>query len=429
MKKIRFDDKSKFINMLNSFWSDYSHVPEIMSIYSFFKHIRVNINPLIPTARIILNKVTTEIEISPAFFQEYIKMPEDAGFVLCHEILHYVMGHGTIEGREAIKKVGKQNANLAMDMVINQYLYRFFKNPEMLFVTRFYSSPSCPVSLLKPLKTISPKNFRSKKCRNFYKIFAKESTLPQALEHVLEHAQNFYPSIGEIILYGRTLSELSETLKGILKKMKCSASGDGGELVKEKVEISNYTPEEYIVRKIESMLSENEKKETEVPFHSNGVLPFYGRSDFLFIPLEVFVPVFHYNPSASQSDEGVRIYLDVSASIFDELNILLSLLNRISYLIAFPIYGFSTKVVPIKMSDLKRGLYMTTYGTDFNLFAKHAINKGYNKIVLITDGFAQISSGLAQKLRANTKVLTILTNGGYEGEVRKFSSDIIAFSF
>ncbi len=61
------------------------------------------------------------------------------------------------------------------------------------------------------------------------------------------------------------------------------------------------------------------------------------------------------------------------------------------------------------MNTYSKGDIETIYGTDFNCIAKSVIEKGFDKAVIITDGYASINEDLKQNLKKQElKTLTIL---------------------
>ena len=73
------------------------------------------------------------------------------------------------------------------------------------------------------------------------------------------------------------------------------------------------------------------------------------------------------------------------------------------------IFQFSNKVVETSFETLLKGNIQTTYGTDFNCIAASILERGFDKTVIITDGYASMSDDLKQQLRKHGLVtLTIL---------------------
>lgn len=413
--------------LLYEFRKTYREHPELGEIINLFKRMTIEPNNKIPTARISLDENLLHIEVSPIFFNNYIKTPDDIGFVICHEILHFVLGHLTFEGRSAVKYAGHMQANLAMDIVINQKLYKFFKKPETLFMQKFYQNSSCPVEFLKPISAIDKKVFKHKVCKNFYLTISQNSelSLDVVLSHVKFHSQVVYIRICEID--EKIPSGVLKKLERLVKKFGYRAHGAGHELEKETVEKKKYIDRGGILRKIRQMLTEGSDSRLNLPFRSNGVLPFFGRSDFLFLPVGVYIPLFHENPVVEPTEIGVRIYVDVSGSIFEELPFILALIEELKDIIAFPLYCLSTVVRPITREELLKRSIFTTKGTDYNAFARHLLDNRFKKAVFITDGYSEIDPYLSAQLRVKSHILTVLTTKN-DKIVKRFSRDVMVLN-
>ncbi len=73
------------------------------------------------------------------------------------------------------------------------------------------------------------------------------------------------------------------------------------------------------------------------------------------------------------------------------------------------IFQFSNKVVETSFETLLKGNIQTTFGTDFNCIAQSILERGVDRAVIITDGYASMSDDLKQQLRKHGLVtLTIL---------------------
>ncbi len=421
------EQHNRMVKLLYEFKKKYRAHPEIGEVLSLFRIMRIEPNNAIPTARIGLRENGLNVEVSPMFFNQYMQTPEDIGFVICHEILHYVLGHLTIEGRGAVKVAGRTQANLAMDIVINHKLYKIFKKPERLFIKNFYRDSQCPVEMLKPLSAIDKKKLKHRECKNFYEAMNIDSDvlLEVALRHVKWHHPSSYLRTGEGIVDCKGLpSDVLKRLGKLLSRLGVRTHGPGGDLQSEIVEKKKYNTEKEIIRKIRTMLTEDAKSTINLPFHGNGVLPFLGRTDFVFLPVNVFIPLFHANPGLEPVEMGVQVYVDVSGSIRRKLPFVLALVDNLKDIIAFPLYCLSSVVRPISRDDLMTRRVLTTGGTDYNAFAQHLLKNGYKKAVFITDGYSDIDPYLALSLRSRADILTVLTTD-YEEVVRRFSRKVL----
>jgi vacuolar-type H+-ATPase subunit F/Vma7 len=102
-------------------------------------------------------------------------------------------------------------------------------------------------------------------------------------------------------------------------------------------------------------------------------------------------------------EKSVHIYIDVSGSTEDYWGFVYGLILKLKDLIRFPVYGFSTKVVPLELEDIKNGRVVTTRGTDFNCIVKHAVINNFKKILIVTDGYSEFRHENAEILRTQIK--------------------------
>jgi len=409
---------------IHEFCDRYKHIEEIEQIIKIFRSVKYDFSDSTKTACISIKGKGIKINISPEFFRDYIKTPEDIGFVICHEVLHYIMGHFQIDGLAVIQKAGHDNANIAMDIVINHILYQIIKNPEQLFVHEFYKKTACPGELLKPVKSINTKKLHKKECKEIFGLLSRrELGLNQAVKHVVFHNGCRHIEFAELIVNNGVLSDILDNLKKILEVL-YGKFWSGREFTEERrVEKSPASLKGEIVQKIIEMIWDDSGGSMSVPFHGEGVLPFYSRSDFVFIPGNVFVPIFHGNTVSQEDEIGVRIYIDVSGSIHYHIPFLLSVIENLGELVAYPIFGLSTFVYPITRQQLLDRTYRTTGGTDFDAFAKHVMENKYKKVVFITDGLGWMSEENASFLKQNVDILTLLTEQNDMSSVKLFSRE------
>ena len=73
------------------------------------------------------------------------------------------------------------------------------------------------------------------------------------------------------------------------------------------------------------------------------------------------------------------------------------------------VFQFSNKIVETPFESLLRGSIQTTYGTDFDCIAESILERGFDKAVVITDGYASMNENNKARLKKLGLVtLTIL---------------------
>jgi len=116
-----------------------------------------------------------------------------------------------------------------------------------------------------------------------------------------------------------------------------------------------------------------------------------------------YLPVFWHNTDRfmKESESGCAVYLDVSGSVIEYLPKILALLRNIKRNIN-TIFCFSNKVVEKSIAALSRGEIDSTGGTDFDCVIKHTIENNYKKIIIFTDGYADLKE--ANKRECESKI-------------------------
>jgi predicted metal-dependent peptidase len=168
--------EKKFKELLRELKWRYRNHHFFSEILSELKEIEIEFNKDIKTAHIKRTPAETiKIEISPHFFSTYVKTPEDLLFLLSHETLHYILGHLTSEGQRLEKEYGHKIANAAMDIIINQMIYRELRG-EKLHIINFYKEKlGCPHSLFVPPYKIKPRQFKKEECKKWYDMIISYS--------------------------------------------------------------------------------------------------------------------------------------------------------------------------------------------------------------------------------------------------------------
>ena len=81
------------------------------------------------------------------------------------------------------------------------------------------------------------------------------------------------------------------------------------------------------------------------------------------------------------------------------------------------VYQFSNEVVETGMEALLAGEVHTTYGTDFDCVARSILEERYERAIVITDGYARLSSELGDELlQRRGRLLTVLYGHGSKCE-------------
>jgi len=366
------------------------------------------------TASIALNK-KLEIRFYKDFFQKNIETPEDFAYIFLHELLHYELGDLVVPRERKHLLI----LNLAQDVLVNARIFLdFLETPD--FVRKISQPEKDPVhALTLPPDVLDPENptprwtvakervFSQgiKRLRKdptkwlpvFKSLYTRVYQRKASLSEVYKKIARFYGVeprvIVEIPVNTRNLpDELTDKL-GELSRV----PGIGGPLIKKKIKKSEIKKEKIriISSKIRKAIERN-KMETHVGYlekRTRGVFPVYGRRE-LFLLSMGYVPIFYPRKmhTLGQKDGKLNVFLDVSGSMNHVLPVLYEILLNLKDLWGKNLWGFSTEVVTLTLSDLKRGILETTGGTSYDCIINKAAELDMKKILVVSDGFARISS-------------------------------------
>jgi hypothetical protein len=101
-----------------------------------------------------------------------------------------------------------------------------------------------------------------------------------------------------------------------------------------------------------------------------------------------------------KKSSGLAVYLDVSGSMYAILPKVLSVIRSLRKNIN-RIFQFSNQVTETSFSSLLEGHIKTTGGTDFNCIIEHAVKNDYSKIIVFSDGYADITEENKKKCKAD----------------------------
>jgi len=130
--------------------------------------------------------------------------------------------------------------------------------------------------------------------------------------------------------------------------------------------------------------------------------------------LSAGIAPFHYHNHVQRvvtKEQGLAVYLDVSGSVNDYLPDIVSILSSLKAEL-ISIFLFSNKAVETPFNALLAGHVQTTYGTDFNCIADSIVERGFDKAVILTDGYASLDEDKQAELKTHKlQALTILFGG------------------
>jgi len=374
-----------------------------------------------------INKEGTLV-YNPQFVEKYVASREDLFSLLFHETLHIVF-------QSFIYDCGRIE-NLAADAIINSVISQLYSGESgggNLF-TKVYRKEGVE-GLLRPRSRMNNSRF-DRLYRALYTSWQRESLttgeMIQTLKILLHEQKIEVLLLGGHFLRGKedkatrkvepvdreTAAKIAEDIKKDLAQGGRQAGHFPtiSELLMEALEsrlsirralLLSYTTE----RRIDRFKEEFREKHSIV-----SPIPLYPSKKDLVLLASGLLPVYFHNRlnRPREKNRGIAIYLDVSGSVNDSLPEILGILRRLQSEIT-SIYQFSDEVVETSMQELTRGRIATTYGTSFDAVANSILDNGYEKAVVITDGYSSIEPELQKQMKGKgVRILTILFGGASE---------------
>ena len=400
---------------------------------------RIREDPGHPTAGITKDGT---LSYNPEFVSRYVSSKEDLFSLIFHELLHPMFGH-FIYGCGDIE-------NIAADAIINALISSIYSDQSRqgsLFEK--IHSPKGLDGIMRPMSRMHNSRYE----RVYERLYQSGRKSGDALTtgelirtlKILTQGEN----IGRINLLGThstpkhggtdqglselpkdVLGRLAEDIKNSVRDMATRQFGFSENLLDLVMEAlrTHLSIRRVLLSKFTTKRKVDRFKEL---CHARRIttspIPLYpSKRDLVLLAAGIYP--FHFHNQLQQPkirNKGLAIYLDVSGSVNDHLpkiiGILKSLKNEIT-----SIFQFSNKVVETSFEALLRGKIQTTYGTDFSCVALSILDMGFDKAVVITDGYASMSDELKEKLKGQGfSALTILFGGATKCEDFASFGDIV----
>ena len=392
-----------------------------------------------PTAMISSDGV---LRYNPAFTAKYIACEEDLFCLVLHEIMHPMFGHFIYKGGPI--------EQLAADMVINAGISLLF--PEAsgeggLFKKTY--EPQGIEGLLRPLSRMHDSRY-SKLYDTFYGYGGGNGALSTG--EVIQTLKVLTPTVevGAVLLLGshggnsegkkgRTgieglgaepLCRIAEELKNAAQPPRGRTPGYGEDLyelfleaIKTHLSIRKVLLQKFATkRKVDQF-----RQAVDRPAVTVSPIPLHPSKRDLVL-LSAGIAPFHYHKRAQRvtiKKHGLAVYLDVSGSVNDYLPDIVGVLQSLKSELT-SIFLFSNKVVEVPFKTLLAGRIQTTYGTDFDCIADSIIERGFDKAVILTDGYASLNEDKQAELKKRKlQTLTILFGGATDCEEFEPFGDVV----
>jgi len=391
----------------------------------------VHEDPRHPTAGITKDG---KLRYNPDFVAKYVSCREDLFSLIFHELLHPMFGHFIYSNGEI--------ENIAADAIINAVISTLYSEQSRdgnLF--RKTHKPRGLACIMRPGSEL----YNSRYWGVYKKLYSNGHTCQPAMTtgeliqtlKILAQTENF----GSVMLLGThgiagdresrdgSLSGLSgEVLVRLAEDIKRSVQKNGGmqagygndlftmfmEALRTHLSIKKALLQKFATKRkvdrFKELFQDRRIGVSPIPIHPS-------KRDLVLLASGVWPCYFHNHACRVTSrDRGLAIYLDVSGSVNEHLPKILGVLRSLRNELT-TIYQFSNKVVETPFNVLLKGNIQTTYGTDFDCIAQSILDYGFDKAVIVTDGYASMADELKQELKRHGLVtLTILFGGAQNCE-------------
>jgi hypothetical protein len=377
---------------------------------------------------------------------QWVESKEDLFTVLLHEMFHPAWHH-FVAGRN-----GGEIENIGCDAIINSSITHLFgkKTRNGDFFKRFYESEPL-IGILRPdaheamkgtkyealYNSLYPPQYSSNppaKMSSGQIIQALKRLMPPQKRYGITLIGSGHSRMGEDAtapeIPSKVLSKIAKDIERAARSgVQAGYSMDTfkfffqvirrAQSIRTKL-LSNYTIKQRLDRFFET--SEDYARQTSpVPIDPT-------RREILMVMADYWPGVFNnrvQNDEVKEAAYGIALYLDVSGSVMNTLPELVGMLYKHRRRIR-TVFCFSNRVIETDFSDLVNGDVQTTYGTDFNCIARSILENGFEKAVIITDGYASLNKALETQLRSmNLQTLTILFGGANSNNPFKAFGEIM----
>ncbi|GMW03698.1 MAG: hypothetical protein AMXMBFR84_48320 [Candidatus Hydrogenedentota bacterium] len=392
---------------------------------SFIK--RVEESPECPTACITADG---HLRYGPAFVSRYVTSEEDLFCLVMHELMHPMFGH-FVHGPGELE-------NLAADMVINASISQLFARAsgEGSLFKKFYEPHGLP-GLLRPMSLMRDSRYdvlydvfycygrRSGQWLSTGEVIQTLKVLTPTSEaaaitllgsHATGTNTKLGPDSGVEGLSAEDLGRIAEDLKKAVKRNLGPNAGYSQNLLDMFVDAlkTHLSIKKALLQKFATRQKMDNFRQTTR--HSRvcvSPIPIHPSKRDLVL-LSAGITPFHYRnrtTGVTSHKQGLAVYLDVSGSVNEHLPGIIGVLQSLRTELT-SVFLFSNIVVEIPFHTLLQGAVKTTYGTDFNCIANSIIERGLDKAVVLTDGYAGLKPEQLEELRRRkVRTMTVLFGG------------------
>lgn len=413
---------------------------ELISENALACHAVLRLLDIVFTTNVLTLMVTfgskSTLYVNLAFLNQVCETEAHVKAVILHEFLHILLNH-TVK----FKRVDDA-LNLALDAVINAMIHRALGETYSSLFSKYYADAKGVARLLRPMMNeeacirFSHRD-GSDFFRTWYSLYSGALVADDMYDLVRTFGEfqlvrllrdkkllgnhdpqkGFAPFPAEL---ERLVNELSRTLD---PRLLTHGRDPGDGIIETELNVTErderYTRWEQTAWRI---LRECLQPDHRSPLRERrGIitcLPLLNERDrraFLRARWNPLVLAVEWETQIKKRGGTAQIYLDVSGSMTDELQALVSLLYRLRHAIRFPFWAFSNTVAPARIENriLKT---RSTGGTSINVALEHIAKTRPTKAVIISDGYVEECDKKLLERARDQKLCAIVSRGGSPSE-------------
>jgi hypothetical protein len=430
------------------------------AIRAVLKILAVEFTEAVPTLAVTCEE-RPRLLVNLRFVERHCVTPEHVKAVLCHEFLHVLLRHTTIQGPLTMAR------HLALDAVINAIVHRQLGPAYSDMMTRYYADAVGLMQLLRPMRPDESEAFRQSRwvthdpavpCwaaawHGLYAGTVLADDVEQLARDIAAGAdmragtgvgigtgigignrdragQPF--ALGDLLGNHDDDLELPESLEAALERARREMNGSGvwrgagrgvvADSYAALIDPRHAALAEWKRRTLEILKAHLQPApgapRTPVPVQARlPVLSTADRRAFLRATWSPFLPEAAWEATAERPRGRAHVYLDVSGSMNAEMPLIVALLGHLAGWIRRPFWAFSDVVAPavIERGRLKTS---TTGGTSLRCVLEHVAKTRPAAAVIVTDGFIErIPVALVRRTRP-ARLHAILTRDGNPAPLR-----------
>jgi len=381
---------------------------------SDWKILLTNDDEITQTACIMKGKQTNKyyLYFNNNFITKNIKDKKQLIFVFLHEIFHKIKGDLLREYCNYYF-MSSHVSNIVFDIAINTMLIKNYVKEGFYFLKEFYKDTDYVANFL-----LSPA-FEITDIPDIYSNGEKQEEIIKRIkekkfkdEHIIKNKEDLAKWYIDAWFNDASLQKLIEVLESIVEFslppffiLLGSHGYDLDDMIEQNIDIEdefeNNNSNELIKAIRAAMQEEGDRiLNDKVITTKRGILPSFGRRELMLLYKKKY-PFFFPNTieDMAQVYKNVNLYIDVSFSVENFLSFVYGLVNSVKAYLNDRVFIFSGEVEEMSINQLKKGLVLSTGGTNFDELVSHAITNDFKKILVITDGRGDISKDLINEIK------------------------------